>query len=75
MPPLRIVLVNTKVPRSTKALVAGVRAQFAAEPAIVQPLLDSIDAVAARAEKLFQAMHEGSIDSSEAYSKLEVGRR
>ncbi len=73
MPPLRIVLVNTTVPRSTKQLVAGVRAQLAAEPAIVQPLLDSIDAVSARAEHLFADMHTGHVATDEAYDKLEVG--
>jgi len=46
VPGLRILLVNTKVPRKTKALVAGVRQRRDRQPAVVEPLLESLDALA-----------------------------
>lgn len=45
VPRLGILVVNTRVPRDTKKLVAGVGALKAAFPGVVQPLLDSIDAI------------------------------
>jgi len=44
-PPLDILLTNTKVPRETKTLVAGVRALLDATPSVVRPLFHSIDAM------------------------------
>nr|XP_023416581.1 mevalonate kinase [Cavia porcellus] len=49
-PALQILLTNTKVPRSTKALVAGVRNRLIKFPEIVGPLLTSIDAVSRKCE-------------------------
>lgn len=46
VPPLHILLVNTKVPRSTKALVAGVRVLHDAYPDVVAPMLESMDKIA-----------------------------
>ena len=37
--------VNTNVERNTKSLVAGVRARFESHPRIIQPILDSMDAI------------------------------
>lgn len=48
-PPLRVLLVNTGVPRSTKALVAGVAARRRRLPQVVEPLLDAMDALAEQA--------------------------
>lgn len=45
-PPLRVLLVNTGVPRSTKALVAGVAARRRRLPQVVEPLLEALDALA-----------------------------
>lgn len=45
MPPLRILVTNTKVPKNTKALVAGVRALRDTLPAVIDPILASIDAI------------------------------
>lgn len=42
MPTLRILLVNTKVPRSTMALVAGVRELKALFPAVMDPVIDAM---------------------------------
>jgi mevalonate kinase len=41
-PALNILLTNTKVPRSTKTLVAGVRDRFNKFPVLVQSILDAI---------------------------------
>lgn len=46
VPPLHILLVNTKVPRSTKALVAGVRVLHDAYTDAVTPILDSMNNIA-----------------------------
>jgi mevalonate kinase len=46
VPALHILLVNTWVPRSTKQLVAGVRALYTAYPEVVQPMLDSMNSIA-----------------------------
>jgi mevalonate kinase len=48
LPPLSILLSNTKVPRSTKVLVAGVRKLFDVYPAVIQPILDSIGGISKR---------------------------
>lgn len=42
-PALNMLLTNTKVPRSTKALVAGVRVLHDAMPQVIQPIFNSID--------------------------------
>lgn len=46
VPALHILLVNTKVPRSTKALVAGVRVLHDAYTDAVVPMLDSMNNIA-----------------------------
>jgi mevalonate kinase len=42
---LQILLTNTKVPRSTKVLVAGVRTLYNALPSVVQPIFLSVEEV------------------------------
>ena len=36
---------NTNVERNTKSLVAGVRARFESRPRVIEPILDSMDAI------------------------------
>jgi hypothetical protein len=45
VPRLNILVVNTRIPRDTKKLVAGVGALRARYPRVMQPLFDAVDAV------------------------------
>uniref|UniRef100_A0A8C5T0K3 Mevalonate kinase n=1 Tax=Laticauda laticaudata TaxID=8630 RepID=A0A8C5T0K3_LATLA len=69
VPTLRILLTNTKVPRSTKVLVAGVKAKLLKFPTIMEPMLTSIDAVSRECEGILEAMTGDP--SQEHYSRLE----
>ena len=46
VPPFEILLVNTKVPRNTKALVMSVRELRDKHPKIIEPILNSMDELA-----------------------------
>uniref|UniRef100_A0A8D1BJ53 Mevalonate kinase n=1 Tax=Sus scrofa TaxID=9823 RepID=A0A8D1BJ53_PIG len=54
--PRKILLVNTKVPRSTKALVASVRNRMLKFPEIIAPLLASMDAISLECERVLGEM-------------------
>lgn len=56
VPLLRILLTNTKVPRSTKVLVARVKDKINKFPSIMTPVLDSVDAVSCTCEKVLSEM-------------------
>ncbi|XP_062446033.1 mevalonate kinase [Rhea pennata] len=56
VPTLRILLTNTKVPRSTKVLVAGVKEKILKFPAIMNPVLDSINAISQECQSVLEAM-------------------
>jgi mevalonate kinase len=64
MPNVRILLVNTKVPRSTKKMVAGVRELLTKYPNVVGPVLESIEAISHRAELLLDSL--SALSSSSA---------
>ncbi|KFV85474.1 Mevalonate kinase, partial [Struthio camelus australis] len=56
VPTLRILLTNTKVPRSTKVLVADVKDKILKFPAIMNPVLDSINAISQECQSVLEAM-------------------
>ncbi|KAG9339565.1 hypothetical protein JZ751_023456 [Albula glossodonta] len=56
VPMLRILLTNTKVPRSTKVLVAGVKDKINKFPAVMNPVLESIDAVSCKCQQTLSEM-------------------
>ncbi|XP_015499043.1 mevalonate kinase isoform X3 [Parus major] len=69
VPTLRILLTNTKVPRSTKVLVAGVKEKILKFPSIMNPVLDSIGAISQECQNVLEAMPENP--SPEHYPVLE----
>ncbi|XP_041856040.1 mevalonate kinase [Melanotaenia boesemani] len=70
VPLLRILLTNTKVPRSTKVLVARVKDKINKFPSIMTPVLDSVDAVSCTCEKILSEMTSEPI-TGEHYNILE----
>ncbi|KAK0148523.1 Mevalonate kinase [Merluccius polli] len=70
VPLLRILLTNTKVPRSTKVLVAGVKDKLNKFPSIINPVLDSVDAISCTCEKTLAEMTSEPI-TGEHYNVLE----
>lgn len=70
VPLLRILLTNTKVPRSTKVLVAGVKDKINKFPSIMTPVLDSVDAISCTCEKVLSEMTSEPI-TGEHYNILE----
>ncbi|KAM9331386.1 mevalonate kinase [Gastrophryne carolinensis] len=69
VPLLQILLTNTKVPRSTKILVAGVKDKLLKYPDIMQPVLSSIHAISQECKQVLEASSEGL--SMEHYFILE----
>lgn len=70
VPTLRILLTNTKVPRSTKLLVSRVKDRINQYPSVMTPVLESVDAVSQICERTLAEMAtEGA--SAEHYSTLE----
>ncbi|XP_053313135.1 mevalonate kinase [Spea bombifrons] len=69
LPKLHIVLTNTKVPRSTKVLVAGVKDKLVKFPRIMEPVLCSIDAISQECQQVLE--HMATRLSMDHYSILE----
>ncbi|XP_077600712.1 mevalonate kinase-like [Stigmatopora nigra] len=70
VPLLRILLTNTKVPRSTKVLVARVKDRINKFPTILTSVLDSVDAISCTCEKTLVEMTSEPI-TGEHYNILE----
>ncbi|BFZ57805.1 Mevalonate kinase [Savitreella phatthalungensis] len=58
IPSLPLVLTNTLIPRSTKALVAGVAALRADLPSIIEPILDAMHQLALQGEELLASSRD-----------------
>ncbi|XP_028313554.1 mevalonate kinase [Gouania willdenowi] len=70
VPLLRILLTNTKVPRSTKVLVARLKDKMNKFPSIMTPVLDSVNAISCQCEKVLSEMTSQPI-TGEHYNILE----
>jgi mevalonate kinase len=74
-PELRILLTNTRVPRSTKVLVAGVRTLLDSFPAVVQSIFSAIQTITNTfLSKLSVPTAEGEEGESLALSEADVVR-
>ncbi len=56
-PQLKLLVTNTAVPRQTSVLVAGVRSLKERYPTIIDPILDSIEAITTKAIEFLQNYH------------------
>ncbi|XP_062873849.1 mevalonate kinase [Trichomycterus rosablanca] len=70
VPTLRILLTNTKVPRSTKLLVSRVKDNVNKYPTVMVPVLESVDAISRLCEQTLAEMTTQGA-SAEHYSTLE----
>jgi mevalonate kinase len=68
-----LLLTNTRVPRDTKSLVAGVAAKRLAEPSFVDNILSQIQTISDEAKSLLGG--GVSVDREHLVSRLEVSCR
>ncbi|KAL0075720.1 GHMP kinase [Phycomyces blakesleeanus] len=68
---LRLLLTNTRVPRSTSALVAGVGAKRARYPEVIDPILDSIDKVSLRCRDALKKCENQELTRGQLVEELE----
>ncbi|XP_071538315.1 mevalonate kinase-like isoform X2 [Panulirus ornatus] len=73
VPSLQILLVSTGVPRSTKALVTGVRKRRERLTQVMEPILEALDAVADHGLQMLQQLASATNDSEResAYNTLD----
>lgn len=69
---LRLLLTNTKVPRSTAVLVAGVGAKAKSLPLIMTPIMDSVQAISDECTHLFEKHARGEASKPEILERIEV---
>ncbi|ESO97418.1 hypothetical protein LOTGIDRAFT_231588 [Lottia gigantea] len=69
MPKLRILLVNTKVPRSTKILVAGVRDKYNKYREVMEPILNSTECITVQCESVLSDIANNP--TPESYNTLQ----
>ena len=62
---LHVLLVNTNVGRNTRNLVAGVRSRLESHPDIINPVLESIEAVSQEFLALYQSHDQHSLQKME----------
>lgn len=71
MPPVRALVCNTRVPRSTKDLVAGVAQRLREDPPRMGRVLDDVHTVAERCVALFARSARGEVNDADAVAELE----
>ena len=69
LPPMQILLTNTKVPRSTKQLVANVRKLYDDYPAIITHILSGIEGISLKFLELVDKVQSGQITNPEFVSE------
>eukprot|EP00123_Amoebidium_parasiticum_P004867 comp16141_c0_seq2/m.13724 comp16141_c0_seq2/g.13724 ORF comp16141_c0_seq2/g.13724 comp16141_c0_seq2/m.13724 type:complete len:181 (-) comp16141_c0_seq2:478-1020(-) len=74
MPELRICLTNTRVPRSTKALVAEVGRRKTVVPSVVNPMLDAVQSISDEVLSMFDLMNADCDDATrqQCLEKMEL---
>lgn len=70
MPRLRILLTNTKVPRSTKTLVAKVADRHRKYKSVIAPVIEAMEGVVEKGLEVYAELYSNP-NSDEAYSQLE----
>lgn len=70
LPDVKIVLTNTKVPRSTKKLVAGVKELLEAMPGVVRPMFAAVEDISQRFLSLISSGQEEEEAHGESRAKL-----
>eukprot|EP01104_Vermistella_antarctica_P018809 TRINITY_DN7115_c0_g1_i1.p1 TRINITY_DN7115_c0_g1~~TRINITY_DN7115_c0_g1_i1.p1 ORF type:complete len:437 (+),score=44.72 TRINITY_DN7115_c0_g1_i1:268-1578(+) len=67
VPSMRLLITDTKVPRQTRLLVAGVGQKHAEYPTVMEPILAAVEAISERCLLLFE---NSSDESSEVYRTM-----
>ncbi|KAI8643591.1 ribosomal protein S5 domain 2-type protein [Parasitella parasitica] len=68
---LRLLLTNTKVPRSTSALVACVGEKRKKYPEVIEPMLDSMHGIAIRCRDAFKKLQNEELDTESLMDEIE----
>lgn len=71
VPELEILLIDTKIPRSTKKLVEKVREKYNRYREIMEPVMESIEAVTLKCQVTCKELSEKPENTTELYSILE----
>lgn len=61
---LQVLLIDTQVPRSTAALVKSVRSKRENMPEVVEPILESMDALAEKGLSILRKLHDLNVQSA-----------
>lgn len=65
LPSLRILLANTQVPRSSKAMVAEVQRRFAACKSVMEPIFNAVQAISEQCEVELQQLAKAELRREE----------
>lgn len=68
---LRFLLTNTKVPRSTKLLVAGVGEKKKRYPRVIDPILDAIQGVSDECKEVLRAHEQRVVDRKALIDRIQ----